>query len=49
MDISTTLYTVTALGDTKIHGEYGKGGEGIVLRKGRDVRRCGGSDEMVAV
>jgi len=43
---STT--SVTALGNTKILGEYGKGGEEIVLQKGGDVRRRGESGEMVA-
>jgi len=43
-----SMLPVTALGNTKILWEYGKGGEGIVLREGGDIRRRGESGEMVA-
>jgi len=40
-------------GDTEVLGNYDRkledGVEGIVLRKGRDVGRCGESGEMVVV
>jgi len=50
---ATTRENGTALGGTKILGirkyEYWKGVEGIVLRKGRDIGRRGGSGKMVVV
>jgi hypothetical protein len=41
--------SVMALKDIKILGVYRKGVEGIMLRKGRDIGRCGGSGVMVVV